>query len=301
MNKGGYTLVSLMLANIALASFTVPGLGKRLHSIGRKRVVLTDINIAGERMKDIGVQVDLDTETETDEETGEEIIHYKALIRDVYGYVLSVTDDTISSKQSKDPLELQEEIEELQDKTEKITQSETATEVDGTLSADVIYGTTSINSPSGAFDELEGGAITGDSIVENMTGYTFSPQHATNIIDLTPIYAGVVKNGNKLTFVWFLKFTPKNSGYSNSYAGVFGIPNDIAAKLYPSVSDYLYYGVGVALKSDLSYENLQYGIEKVGGGSQVGLVLRGLHTITQEVEYTLRVEATFLLSANLAE
>ena len=144
------------------------------------------------------------------------------------------------------------------------------------------------------------GNITGSSIVETMSGYSFDAQHATNIIDLTPIYAGVVKNGNKLTFVWFFKFTPKNSGYSNSYAGIFTIPSAVAAKLYPSVSDYLYYGVGIALKADLSYENLQYGIEKVGGGSQVGLVLRGLQNITQEVEYTLRVEATFLLSDNLA-
>ena len=302
MNKGGYTLVSLMLANIALASFTVPGLGKRLHAIGRKRVVLTDINIAGERMKDIGVQVDLDTEIETDDETGEEITHYKALIRDVYGYFLSVTDDTISSEQSKDPLELQKEIEDLQDKTQKITRSESATEVDGTLSADVIYGATSINSPSGAFDELEGGAITGDSIIENMTGYSFD---AVSTPAWTPVYAGACKNGNKVTFVVFGTFTKQaDQGY---IYGNFTIPSDVGSKLYPTTVGSLETVLDnrEILVGDLSAIDTFY---KVNGlilktnNTTIQFQLRGITSVGNIPDNTqayFRYESTFLLSDNL--
>ena len=111
--KGGYTLVSLMFVDLALGGI-IAGLGERLHSIGSKRVVLTDIVVSGEAKKEIPVQVDLELDYTEPEDDSEPEPIYKATIRGVYGYTLSITDGTLTSEAEKDALQLEEEIGELQ-------------------------------------------------------------------------------------------------------------------------------------------------------------------------------------------
>ena len=78
------------------------------------------------------------------------------------------------------------------------------------------------------------GGITSPSIVENMTGYSFeidSPSDTT----ITGIYASAVKNGNKLTLVWYFKLNRLSSGVSYGAVGNFKVPSDVFNKLYPTI------------------------------------------------------------------
>ena len=74
-------------------------------------------------------------------------------------------------------------------------------------------------------------SIKADEIIENMSGYSFNDiqtDHAWN-----PVYAGVVKNGNNLTFVVFGSITVDGTQTGNADICNFTLPNDVASKLYP--------------------------------------------------------------------
>lgn len=75
---GGYRLVSLAFIDLALAvtAVAVSGLGDALGVKSRKRVVLTDIVVSGEKKNDLSVQVKKDGNN--------------YIIEDVYGYDLSI-------------------------------------------------------------------------------------------------------------------------------------------------------------------------------------------------------------------
>lgn len=75
---GGYRLVSLAFIDLALAStaIAVAGLGDALGIKSRKRIVLTDIVVSGEKKNDLSVQVKKDGNN--------------YVIEDVYGYDLSI-------------------------------------------------------------------------------------------------------------------------------------------------------------------------------------------------------------------
>lgn len=116
---GGYTLVSLSLIDLALASagvVYVDGLGERLHAIGDKPVILTDIVVSNEKKKPTPVQVylELDYEEAEDEESEPTPI-YKATIKGVYGYTIYVVNDAVETEAEKDALELEDEISDLQE------------------------------------------------------------------------------------------------------------------------------------------------------------------------------------------
>lgn len=147
-------------------------------------------------------------------------------------------------------------------------------------------------------DVSASGNITGASIIENMSGYAFGFASTVSEITITPIYNSCCKNGNKITFVWFNKVV-RTGALNNSYAGIFDIPSSIGSKLYPTINNYLYIGGAFAMKSDTTTQQINFGIEKVGGLDKVGLVLRGLTSLSLNEEYTIRIEATFLLSDDM--
>lgn len=146
--------------------------------------------------------------------------------------------------------------------------------------------------------DISGDAITGDSIIENMTGYSFVPNQ--NDIAWNPVYAGIVKNGNKLTYVIFGSITVDGTQTGNADIGTFVIPNDINAKLYPysagglqDVLDnfvltmqntlYDYNSIGCAIIKASSGFTIRFGkVQEIGIGTSF-----------------FRVEGTFLLSENL--
>lgn len=151
------------------------------------------------------------------------------------------------------------------------------------------------------------GNITGASIIENMSGYDFSENAITNITS-NVIYAGAVKNGNKLTVVLFGEITRTGEvdvGYINS-AYVFIVPNAVANKLYPNTIG----GVGDVLSDvEVSFipEDNYTQFVKVPClvfkySSQIVPNFYNVNTLlTLNKKYTFRFEQTFLLSDNLAQ
>ena len=144
--------------------------------------------------------------------------------------------------------------------------------------------------------------ITGAEIVEKMSGYSFTPETT----ELTPagitlVFAGVVKNGNKITFAIAGKFAPTADltiaqGIS---LGSFTIPSDIGSKLYPLKGSYLGYGSVVLAHNSASIMNKQFGVYK-GSNTSIRINLYNANTdYVNGNEYAFRIEVTFLLSENL--
>ena len=133
-----------------------------------------------------------------------------------------------------------------------------------------------------------------------MSGYSFLPATIEDA-SVSFVYAGVVKNGNKLTFAIFGTITRTSS--SQLQLARFYIPNDVLAKLYP-------YSVGG--NSVLSQKALSCyvtsGVNNLGveitceftkSSNAVIINLRKIDELTANTEYSFRIEQTFLLSENL--
>ena len=148
--------------------------------------------------------------------------------------------------------------------------------------------------------------ITGGEIVEKMSGYSFTPTTSTEQFTINVVYAGICKNGNKLTYVIFasIKRLASVTG-DNIPLGRFTIPASVGSKLYP----YTISGISNVLMNRLenlasgytAYEEVPSLIFKVSG-TQIGGNLYNVNSkLTQDTEYIIRQEVTFLLNDNLAE
>lgn len=143
------------------------------------------------------------------------------------------------------------------------------------------------------------GNITGDSIIENMSGYSVELVEVTGYT-FEPIYAGAVKNGNKLTLVFAWNYTRTEDATNlNPYVIKFKVPSSIADKLYTTL-------VGGSPVLDIK---TLYGFSTLGvniaisswtekGINEVMLQL-GTGNMVQDTKYYIRYEVTFLLSDNL--
>lgn len=146
------------------------------------------------------------------------------------------------------------------------------------------------------------GNITGNSIIENMTGYSFLL--SADMPNNEAIYAGVCKNGNKITFVLFGKFTKTSETESSEYVGSFIVPLEVANKLVPystgPSNSVLAQGATRAFHGLSFYDSdeLIYAILK--SNNVINFTIRGANNLTNDVEYFYRIEQTFLLSNNLA-
>ena len=143
------------------------------------------------------------------------------------------------------------------------------------------------------------GNFTANSIIENMSGYSFELAGDSGIT-ITPIYAGVVKNGNKLTCSYFAKVV-KTSAVTQASLGRFNIPRSVADKLIPTQ-------VGVYSWLDLKEVAFYSG----SGAPKILDTQLGKRTSTQlsfgtndlalldlDTDYFFRYEVTFLLSNSL--
>ena len=99
----------------------------------------------------------------------------------------------------------------------------------------IFNGNISISGNLTATGTVDGNKITGNEIVEKMTGYAFEKASASADYTRNEIYASVCKTGNKITFVIFLTITPTTDISANSIInlGRFYIPTAIGEKLYP--------------------------------------------------------------------
>lgn len=140
------------------------------------------------------------------------------------------------------------------------------------------------------------GKITGAEIVEDMTGYTFSKNPNA---PFTYAYAGVCKNGNKITFV--IAGVLNTDTPTNIFnAGSFTLPLAVANKIVPlesGTSQVAY----IKTVASLDYIN---DVELEGVVVKDSVMVLGFRLypryVTAGTDYKVRIEMTFLLSDNLA-
>lgn len=144
--------------------------------------------------------------------------------------------------------------------------------------------------------------IKADSIIENMTGYTYSGLTKENLTTTTE-FAGIVKTGNKLTLVWFGYLT-RTGSVQDGWAPIasFNLPESIANKLAVhsitgmpnSIDD----RVITAYSTQTSKVDLNGHITRVN--TAIAISLFGMASLTENTAYAVRYEATFLLCDNMA-
>lgn len=148
---------------------------------------------------------------------------------------------------------------------------------------------------------ISGNAITGNSIIENMSGYSFTKNTDETYLQRTFDYAGVCKNGNKLTLVLCAKIT-KVSGSFASTLGTFTVPAGIGALLYPLTingEDWLDNKSLAVFSSSTASVRVPARIKKASGTS-LRVEISDTSNLVVGTTYQLRYECTFLLGENLA-
>ena len=132
-------------------------------------------------------------------------------------------------------------------------------------------------------------------VVEVMNGYSFVNYNLANVTKEN-VYAGAVKNGNKLTLALFLKLT-RTASTSDYLVGAFFVPSAIRDKLVPAVANRLEVKKVFASSSSQSGVDLTSTIVKMQYA--IGFELYGLNSLSLDTEYFVRIETTFLLSDSL--
>lgn len=159
-----------------------------------------------------------------------------------------------------------------------------------------------VNGDLSVTNDLNAGNITGDSIIENMTGYSFAKQSPLGFT-IDYVFASIVKNGNKLTAVIAANITRTDSVPDASNIGRFNIPAAVAAKLYPTyIGNYNVldmHKVSVS-KDGINFTDLLSRVYKGNNEFSVFLTATTLNTLDLNEKYFLRYEITFLLSDNMA-
>lgn len=143
--------------------------------------------------------------------------------------------------------------------------------------------------------------IKADSIIENMNGYAFYGRTPAKL-GVDYVYAGAVKNGNKLTLAIAMNITPSEVDNSLTIVGNFAIPAEVWNKLIPSNiggfgNAYEIKSVGFRRYADVEIPISVMLQQGASGIVNVYLVNKGW---TADETYYGRIEATFLLSENLA-
>ena len=145
------------------------------------------------------------------------------------------------------------------------------------------------------------GQITGGEIIENMSGYSFTPNL---VYGVTLNYVGVTKTGNKITFVIAGEILKNENTPYNATVGSFTIPSAIASKLVP-----------LGETSNIDVQRIPFFSPSNPGGTPISVASRfykesvdpnmlslqfiGITAVTTDVTFNFRYEVTFLLSENL--
>lgn len=144
------------------------------------------------------------------------------------------------------------------------------------------------------------GKVTGDEIIENMVGYSFTK--ASNSTDFTYeyIFAGCVKNGNKLTLAIAVNITKTTAGNLNCSLGNFTIPAEVRSKLIPTDIG----GIDLLDSKEINASENYYTLVTLGAYAGktsygVNMAITNTQTMTLNTKYYVRYELTLLLSENL--
>lgn len=152
------------------------------------------------------------------------------------------------------------------------------------------------------------GNFTANSIIENMTGYSVS-----NIVNdqnaVTLAYVGIVKNGNKITFVVAGKVNKPTGSSWTDYTRLlkmqFNIPSAVGSKIYPigagGSANLVDAKLSLADYNFLNKKNLNHTLAKFGDTILTyEMYYVASDALDEEKDYGFRYEVTFLLSDNLA-
>ena len=151
------------------------------------------------------------------------------------------------------------------------------------------------------------GLVTGAEIVEKMTGYSFTSATPTQLSNLVVNYAGVVKNGNKLTYVLAMTITIGGTDIASNTSlrfGKFIIPASVLAKLIPysqgSLDNVLEDKI-VNLRDTSSVTGVVQGLAfTIKATPGIDPYIYPKDTLVAGKSYHVRIESTFLLSDSLA-
>ena len=148
------------------------------------------------------------------------------------------------------------------------------------------------------------GAITAPSIIEDMTGYTFNKSASTAQITKEYIYAGIVKNGNKLTGCVAFNITRLDTLSADTGAGTFIVPVAVGNKLIPTDiggNNFLDVKIIQCAENQGSITTANVYINKrYSDNVELIMTKNSLNNLTLNTKYYVRIEFTFLLSDNLA-
>lgn len=146
------------------------------------------------------------------------------------------------------------------------------------------------------------GIITGDEIVENMSGYSAELLTEYVGLDIEVVYVGVVKNGNKITFVSAFNITRTDASATDNPTVIrFTIPQEIGAKLYNTqvgIYSFLDNRIINAWSAFNDAKQLVSYMDKIDA-THIVVVPNSITSLTLNTKYYYRYEATFLLSDNL--
>ena len=151
------------------------------------------------------------------------------------------------------------------------------------------------------------GKISGGEIVEDMDGYSFVKLTGIENITIDYIYAGAVKNGNKLTLTLFVRLT-RTGDVPNNYLpniGRFIIPSSIGAKIYPTSYtgegslELIGFGKETASRAYNDFVDLPCMWRKLTD-TDIRLNYYYIQELALNATYLVRSELTLLLSDNLA-
>ena len=142
------------------------------------------------------------------------------------------------------------------------------------------------------------GNFTANSIIENMSGYSFITTSTDAVFTLT--YVGVVKNGNKLTLVIAGQMTLDSSINPGNYKqfGTFVVPSSVGALIYPNMSSDRVGPTIVPVSSGVQNIAVHGGFLSKYSNTNFGCYFSPVSTISVGTYY-LRYEATFLLNDSL--
>lgn len=149
-------------------------------------------------------------------------------------------------------------------------------------------------------DSIDLVSVKGNEIIENMTGYSFSAIENENL-DVEYVYAGAVKNGNKLTLVVAFNITPLAITSALEDVCRFSVPQSVLDKLIPTTIA----GYGNTLSAGTivfkQYINdnkiIHTLVQKING---IKVQIYNNTNWSVDTKYYGRLELTFLLSDNLA-
>ena len=167
----------------------------------------------------------------------------------------------------------------------------------------IFSGDISISGNLTATGTITGNTVTGNTVLEIMSGYGWSQIGTATNTTREYVYAGISKTGNKLTLVVAINLT-NTTGVQDASIPLcrFGVPADIASKLYPTTIG-LYNFLALQKAQLFSAHNsapldINVYIEK--STNAMDIKTWKLNDLVQGTKYYLRCEFTFLLSENLA-